>query len=680
MPTAVAPELFFGLPIQKTEKAADGSLLVYGKATDASLDLDEQIVDPDFARRALKEWFGDWANIRQQHSGALPPAGVGVELDDRDDGQWLKSKVYEPGAVKQVEQGGYKAYSVGIARPRIVRDAKAPNGRVVDGIVVEVSLVDRPANPACKFAITKGYGQDMEVLGKSVEPDAGKRDVSGAERERLGDQGHAVDLGQDKPSYPISNEGDLRNAIRAYGRSNPGDRAKVRRHIMSEARRLGRTDLIPDDWKGGAKKSKGAKVPDANVKKSDDRMCLGCGTELDDDDKFCSNCGKAVPQPAGGKAARPSVDQRPPVQPGEVPYAIRRLHDACCAAYSVEELKGAYPVLEKDGIAAALGPGAKLALWQMLNQEVQEDAGTGSEALDIHHMGEAYKHLCEFMTVEAGQAVDTGDGDAPGGPLIMLAAHSDLHAAFAALNKDIMPSGGPSIPSAAGVGQLQPGQFRRPYLGAGHQRENGVSASPPSMPDRTHDVAATDFQRPALTDGQERQSPGSGKRAAITAMEALHDRVALQFPELCPMDLRPARVANQDQANPRSVQLGAAPDVVKAAAQAERKIKRAKAKARKAKRLTKALKPALKEIAGLKATLNKLASEPDPAAAAHRGVTMVTKAAPAQAQKRAAEDAQAQETQAYLEVLAMDPDPQTRLRAQERLAALEKRAQPALTT
>lgn len=689
MPTATAPpaELYFGVPIVKTEKAEDGSLMVYGKATDATLDLDDQIIDPGFARKALKEWFSDWANVRQMHSGALPPAGIGVELDDREDGQWLTSKVYEPGAVLQVENKGYKAYSVGIARPRIVRDAQAPGGRIVDGIVVEVSLVDRPANPSCVFALTKGYGRDLQVIAKAVEPALTKAAAEPDLAKIAQDAGLTEDrvawfLGKSKldtkdqregakhklrdssgeVKYPINDCSDVTDAWALRGSSSI-PKAKVESHIRSAAKKL--NCPVP-----GAKEDK---VTEPAVTKSPDRMCPECGVEAKSKHTFCANCGKKLPAVGGDAEKAATSDQRPPMQPGETPYALRRLHDACCAAYSVDTLKAAYPVLEKNGIGAALGPGARLALWQMLNQEVQEDAGTGTEALDIHHLGEAYKHLGEFISYEAGYPAGGGDG-APEESLVMLAAHSDLHAAFAELNKDIMPSGGPDIPSAASAGQITPGQFRRPYISAGHQREDGVGASPPSIPSRTHDMAATDFRRGPLTDGQERQSPGSGKRAAISAMQALHDRIQSQFPDLCPMDLQPARVPNQDTARPEPKQMGAEPTLTKAeqdAAAAERKLRKAEKRAKRAKKS--GVATLKKQIAGLQETVERLSREPDPNRAAHRGVvTEVTKAASTQAPRREADDER--ELREALEAQAQHADPQVRLRAQDRLAALDKAA------
>lgn len=68
-------------------------------------------------------------------------------------------------------------------------------------------------------------------------------------RNRAEDSGAAMPGGR----YPIENEQDLRNAIRAVGRAGgpegtEADRAAVRRHIIKRARALGKSDLIPDTW------------------------------------------------------------------------------------------------------------------------------------------------------------------------------------------------------------------------------------------------------------------------------------------------------------------------------------------------------------------------------------------------------------------------------------------------
>ena len=152
--------------------AADPTIrYVYGKVTDGSVDTDEQIVDPVFARKALAEWYDTGANVRQMHATTLPPAGKGVLLEHHEgDGEWVRTKVVEPVAVKLVDEGVYTGYSVGISRPRIERSMKARNGIINGGKIVEISLVDRPALPAAKFAILKAAGPrgKLEFVGKVV--------------------------------------------------------------------------------------------------------------------------------------------------------------------------------------------------------------------------------------------------------------------------------------------------------------------------------------------------------------------------------------------------------------------------------------------------------------------------------------------------------------------------------
>ncbi len=64
-------------------------------------------------------------------------------------------------------------------------------------------------------------------------------------RMKLAEEGKALKDG----SFPIRDVSDLRNAVQAYGRSKPGKRGLVRRHIMKRARQLDRSDLVPENWK-----------------------------------------------------------------------------------------------------------------------------------------------------------------------------------------------------------------------------------------------------------------------------------------------------------------------------------------------------------------------------------------------------------------------------------------------
>jgi Zn finger protein HypA/HybF involved in hydrogenase expression len=161
---------YFNFAIQKVEQEPDtGDVICWGKATDGSLDSDSQIIDPAFAAKAIQEWVNDGANIRVQHNPQLYPAGVGIEANTDDTGAtWVKGRIIEPVAQKLVLGGALRAYSVGIARPTIVRDAIAKGGRITGGQIVEVSLVDRPANRNCAISILKSDKNGHAVLSGEI--------------------------------------------------------------------------------------------------------------------------------------------------------------------------------------------------------------------------------------------------------------------------------------------------------------------------------------------------------------------------------------------------------------------------------------------------------------------------------------------------------------------------------
>jgi len=75
-----------------------------------------------------------------------------------------------------------------------------------------------------------------------------KRERSMETRERMAEAGTAMSDG----SFPIANRADLMNAIRSVGRAKDYNKAKA--HIIGRARALSAMDMLPDDWKGTARK------------------------------------------------------------------------------------------------------------------------------------------------------------------------------------------------------------------------------------------------------------------------------------------------------------------------------------------------------------------------------------------------------------------------------------------
>jgi hypothetical protein len=152
--------------ILKMDEQPDGSLLVHGKATDDTLDSDEQVCDPTWLASAMPEWF-KYGNIREQHSSVA--AGVATEYKAEGSEHFITAHVVDAGSVAKVKAGVLKGFSIGIRKPRIAKDNKALGGRIVDGQIVEISLVDRPANPACTLTMAKTINSELVQVEELAE-------------------------------------------------------------------------------------------------------------------------------------------------------------------------------------------------------------------------------------------------------------------------------------------------------------------------------------------------------------------------------------------------------------------------------------------------------------------------------------------------------------------------------
>jgi len=146
------------------KRGPDGVMRVKGLATDDTLDLDQQICDPAWLAKAMPQWM-EIGNIREMHQSKA--VGKATEMEQKGSGFVVTAKVVDEQAAKMVEEGIYTGFSVGIKGARVVKDAAAPGGRIVDGTIVEVSLVDRPANPSAVIEIAKSVDGEL-VKGSAV--------------------------------------------------------------------------------------------------------------------------------------------------------------------------------------------------------------------------------------------------------------------------------------------------------------------------------------------------------------------------------------------------------------------------------------------------------------------------------------------------------------------------------
>lgn len=224
------PELSYAyaLDIAKSERDANGDLIVYGKATGSDVDLDGDRCDPAWLKEAMPAWM-EWGNLREMHQPVL--AGIGLELTQDGDDWHVKSKVIDEGVAKKVEAGGYKGYSIGIKGG--VREKREGQAWITGGDIVEVSYVDRPCNPTAKIAIAKAAGADWSPAEEPAEEPVERKAAELDPRDRLLAETFIQKAADAAASGAQS--GDIAGAKEAI--------ASICRLIMSEAQQLAGGDL-----------------------------------------------------------------------------------------------------------------------------------------------------------------------------------------------------------------------------------------------------------------------------------------------------------------------------------------------------------------------------------------------------------------------------------------------------
>lgn len=141
-----------------TSKGYDDSGVyhVRGLATDSSLDLDGQRCDPAWLKTAMPEW-AEWGNIREMHGSNA--VGVKTNMETKGSGWIVDAEVVDPLAATKCDKKVYKGFSIGIKNYGLDKSASAlelaPNGIINKGEIIEISLVDRPANPNAKLELVK---------------------------------------------------------------------------------------------------------------------------------------------------------------------------------------------------------------------------------------------------------------------------------------------------------------------------------------------------------------------------------------------------------------------------------------------------------------------------------------------------------------------------------------------
>lgn len=146
----------FYSPITKIDAARH---MVFGYATSGAKDTQGETVDLAASFEAADEW-SDWATIKEMHRPETA-AGVAVEIEKHAGiGLYIGAEIVDTQAWAKCEKGVYKGFSIG--GKCLARDPENPK-RITKYQLLEISLVDRPANPDSMFVVAKRDESEIQI-------------------------------------------------------------------------------------------------------------------------------------------------------------------------------------------------------------------------------------------------------------------------------------------------------------------------------------------------------------------------------------------------------------------------------------------------------------------------------------------------------------------------------------
>ena len=162
--------------IQKVNDQDDGTIIVEGIASTEEVDSDGETVLANAIKTAIPDYM-KFGAVREMHQPLA--AGTALDISVGEDGVTIiKAHIVDAEAIKKVRTNVYKGFSIGGS----VTERDSINKTIITGInLVEVSLVDRPANPGAVITCFKADGiapADPEVNPETLEKAAGTDDLN----------------------------------------------------------------------------------------------------------------------------------------------------------------------------------------------------------------------------------------------------------------------------------------------------------------------------------------------------------------------------------------------------------------------------------------------------------------------------------------------------------------------
>lgn len=151
--------------ITKAEPQADGTIIVEGIASSGSRDVQGEVVTPAAMKAALPEYMR-FPALREMHDSWAAGKTLQARVDDADGCTYIRAKVVDKDAIQKVREGVYQGFSIGGHVPDGGRNSE--DETIIEQIqLVEISLVDRPANPDAVIHLFKA---DASAKESSVDP------------------------------------------------------------------------------------------------------------------------------------------------------------------------------------------------------------------------------------------------------------------------------------------------------------------------------------------------------------------------------------------------------------------------------------------------------------------------------------------------------------------------------
>lgn len=163
--------------IAKSEQQDDGTLKVWGYASSGAVDSDGEIITPQAMKGAIANYM-KFGAVREMHGNNA--AGTAIEIEVKDDGKtWFGAHVIDPVAVKKCETGVYKGFSIG---GKVKARNELNKAQIEEIDLIEISLVDRPANPEALFEMFKAEKVEEDEEEDTEDKEEDEKDTEEASK------------------------------------------------------------------------------------------------------------------------------------------------------------------------------------------------------------------------------------------------------------------------------------------------------------------------------------------------------------------------------------------------------------------------------------------------------------------------------------------------------------------